>query len=136
MTAPAATPERIEQAPDPVEQAPDPVEQLVARLLSIGTVIAIGLLVVGSALLALRGGSALDTAPSLDVTAIPGDLVAGRPEGYLWLGLIAAIATPCARVAASLAGYVRRRERAMAVISVMILAVIALTVALAGSAQP
>jgi uncharacterized membrane protein len=128
MTEAATTPESA-------EQAPDPVERLVARLLSIGTIVAIGLLVVGSTLLALRGGSALDTGPSLDVTTIPADLVAGRPEGYLWLGLIAAIATPCARVAASLAGYVRRRERSMAVISVMILVVIALTVALAGTAQ-
>jgi uncharacterized membrane protein len=114
---------------------PDPVEATVARLLSIGTIVAIALLVLGSVLLALRGGSPLDRAPRLDLAAIPGDLVAGRPDGYLWLGLIAAIATPCARVAASLAGYVRRGERAMAVISILILAVIALTVGLAGMTQ-
>jgi uncharacterized membrane protein len=113
----------------------DPVEALVARLLSIGTVASIALLAIGSVLLAMRGGSPLDAAPNLDLTRIPADLVAGRPDGYLWLGLIAAIATPCARVVASLFGYVRRRERAMTLISILILAVIALTVALAGSTE-
>jgi uncharacterized membrane protein len=117
--------------PDPT---PDPVEALVARLLSIGAVVAIALLAIGSVLLALRGGSPLDRAPDLDVSRIPADLAAGRPDGYLWLGLIAAIATPTARVAASLVGYMRRGERAMALISILILAVIALTVALAGTA--
>jgi uncharacterized membrane protein len=113
--------------------AADPVEVLVARLLSIGTVASIALLAIGSALLAIRGGSPLDAAPDLDLTRIPADLLAGRPDGYLWLGLIVAIATPCARVLASLVGYLRRRERAMTVISILILAVIALTVALAGT---
>ena len=117
---------------EPVRAA-DPVEALVARLLSLGTVVAIAMLVIGSALLALRGGSPLDPGPPLDVSRIPSDLVAGRPDGFLWLGLIAAIVTPCARVAASLLGYLRRREQAMAAISILILAVIALTVALAGT---
>jgi uncharacterized membrane protein len=112
---------------------PDPVEAVVARLLSVGTFAAIVLLAIGSILLAVQGGSPLDTAPNLDISRIPGDLLAGRPDGYLWLGLIAAIATPTARVAASLAGYVRRREQAMAFISILILGVIALTVALAGA---
>ena len=112
---------------------PDPVENVVARLLSVGTVAAIGLLAIGSILLALQGGSPFDTAPTMDLSRIPSDLVAGRPEGYLWLGLIAAIATPCSRVVASLVGYIRQRERGMVLISVLILAVIAVTVALAGA---
>jgi uncharacterized membrane protein len=116
--------------PEPVA---DPVEALVARLLSIGTVASIALLAIGSVLLTIRGGSPLDAAPSLDLTRMPGDLVAGRPDGYLWLGLMSAIVTPCARVLASLVGYARRRERAMILISILILAVIALTVAIAGS---
>ena len=115
--------------------AADSVESVVARLLSIGTVAAIGLLAIGSILLALRGGSPFDTAATMDLSRIPADLVAGRPDGFLWLGLIVAIATPCARVLASLAGYIRRREQAMVLISILILAVIALTVALAGTIE-
>jgi uncharacterized membrane protein len=119
----------------PTPPAADPVEAVVARLLTVGTIVAIALLVIGSVLLAIGGGSPFDAAPTLDVSRIPDDLLAGRPDGYLWLGLIAAIATPCARVAASLVGYLRRRERAMATISILILAVIALTVALAATTE-
>ena len=122
-------------ASTPKPSAADPVEAIVARLLTIGTIAAIALLAIGSVLLAIHGGSPFDAAPNLDVSRIPGDLLAGRPEGYLWLGLIAAIATPCARVAASLIGYLRQREGAMAIISILILAVIALTVALAGGTE-
>ena len=62
---------------------------------------------------------------------LPPDLVALRPEGFLWLGLLAVIATPTGRVVASLVGYLAGGERAMAVVSLAILAVIALSVALA-----
>ncbi|HYX11030.1 MAG TPA: DUF1634 domain-containing protein, partial [Candidatus Acidoferrum sp.] len=54
-----------------------------------------------------------------------------RPAGFLWLGLIAVVATPTARVAASLIGYARRGERAMAVVAVLILIVIAMSVVVA-----
>jgi uncharacterized membrane protein len=125
MTTPAGATDRTATT--------DPVEAVVARLLSLGTIAAIALLAIGSILLAIRGGSPFDTAPTMDLGRIPSDIAAGRPDGYLWLGLIAAIATPCARVAASLVGYIGRRERAMTIISILILAVIALTVALAGT---
>jgi uncharacterized membrane protein len=120
------------EATDTAESS-DPVELLVARLLTIGTIASIALLAIGSVLLAARGGSPLDAALPLDVGRLPTDIAMGRPDGFLWLGLIAAIATPCARVAASLIGYIRRREPAMALVAVLILAVIALTVALAGT---
>ena len=38
--------------------------------------------------------------PPLDVAAIPSDLLALRPEGFLWLGLLVTIATPLLRVMA------------------------------------
>ena len=56
--------------------------------------------------------------------------VAGA-AGFLWLGLIAVVATPASRVVASLVGYLRGGERPMAVIAGLILAVIALSVGLA-----
>ena len=49
------------------------------------------------------------------------------------LGLIAVIATPTARVIASLVGYVRGGERRMAVVSVAILTVIAASVAVSAA---
>ena len=49
----------------------------------------------------------------------------------MWLGLLAVVATPAARVVAALIGFVRRGERTMAIVAALILAVIALSVVLA-----
>jgi uncharacterized membrane protein len=77
------------------------------------------------------GTSPLDPAPPLDAGRLIGDIVALRPAGFLWLGLLVVIATPSARVAASLVGYLRERNRAMVVVATLILCVIALSVVLA-----
>ena len=99
------------------------------RLLTIGTRLAVGALILGVVLMiahavdALGGGAAPFSAGRLVA-----DLAALRPEGFLWLGLALAIATPVARVAGSLLGYARGGERAMALVSTAILGVIALSV--------
>ena len=53
----------------------------------------------------------------------------GSPS--IWLGLVVVVATPSARVAASLVGYARSGERLMAAVAVLILVVIGASVALA-----
>jgi uncharacterized membrane protein len=105
------------------------LDRTVARLLSIGTYLSVALLAIGVVLLALTGTSPLDakTQP-FDLGRIPADLLAGRPEGFLWLGLVAAIATPLGRVATSLVGYVRSGERRMIAIATAILIVVAVAV--------
>lgn len=101
----------------------------VSLLLSAGTLAAVALLAVGVALLALSGRSPLDTAfPSLDLGRLAGDVLALRPEGFLWLGLIAVILTPTSRVIVSLVGYSRAADRTMVLISLAILSVIAASV--------
>ena len=110
--------------------APD-LERAIARLLSVGTAISIALLVIGLILGAAAGISPLAGGPSFDVGRLLPDLVALRPAGFLWLGLLVLIATPAARVAASLVGYARRGERDMAIVAALILAVIAASVVLA-----
>ena len=52
-------------------------------------------------------------------------MLAGRPDGVLWLGLVVLLATPSARVAASIAGYLRTGDRAMVGVGLAILAVVA-----------
>lgn len=103
----------------------------IARLLTAGTYLSVALLAIGVVLMAAAGRSPLAGGPAFDAGTLVGDLVALRPEGFLWLGLIAAIATPSIRVAASLLGYLRRGERTMALVSILILGVIALSVVLA-----
>ena len=112
----------------------DRLDQAIARLLTAGTYLSVALLGVGVVLMAAagvvpRGG------PAFDPPRLPADLVALRPEGFLWLGLLAAIATPSVRVAASLLGYLRGGERRMAAVSLLILCVIALSVLLATATE-
>ena len=111
---------------------PDPsgIDLAIARLLTVGTYAAVALLAIGTVLLLTAGRSPLDPPPPLDLERLPfGDLP--RPEGFLWLGLLVVLATPAARVAAALVAYVRTGERAMAMVSALILLVIALSVGLA-----
>jgi uncharacterized membrane protein len=110
--------------------AADDLERVVARLLTVGTYASVAILVVGTAVMLASGISPLAGAPPFDLRRLVDDLGRLRPAGFLWLGLIAVIATPAGRVVAALIGYLRRGERLMAVIAVLILAVIALSVGL------
>jgi len=104
------------------------LERRVARLLRVGTYASIALLAAGVTGMAAAGRSPLDPAPRFDPARIPADLGALRPEGFLWLGIVFVMATPSARVVMSLIGYLREGDRAMTVVSVLILAVIGLSV--------
>jgi uncharacterized membrane protein len=107
-------------------EAADTIDLAIARLLTVGSYVGMTLLVVGVLLMVVVGRSPLDTPPhDFDPGALVGDILAGRPDGVLWLGLVVLLATPAARVAASVAGYVRNGERAMAGVGLAILAVVA-----------
>jgi hypothetical protein len=122
----AAQPGAVEPAPAPAgDAAGDRLDLAIARLLSVGTYLGIVLLAAGFGLMLLAGRSPLDPAPPFIAGGLPGDLAAGRPEGALWLGLLVLIATPSARVAASLIGYARTGERGMVAVSAAILLVVA-----------
>jgi uncharacterized membrane protein len=115
----------------PTAQDDARLERRIARLLTIGTYAAVVLLTIGVVALLASGRSPLDGGPRLDPARVAADLAALRPEGFLWLGLLAVIATPAARVGASLVGYLARREVGMAVISALILGIIVVSVVLA-----
>jgi uncharacterized membrane protein len=107
------------------------LDRSIARLLTFGTYASVALLAAGVLLLLVWGISPLAGAPPFDPGLIVDDVLHLRPIGFISLGLIVVIATPAARVSASLVGYLRRGERGMAVVAVLILAVIAVSVALA-----
>ena len=112
----------------PTASAPD-LERSIARLLTLGTNVSVLLLLVGVVLMLASGIGPRSGGPGFDPARLVSDLGAFRPAGFLWLGLIAVVATPAARVLASLVGYARRGEGAMAIVAGLILAVIALSVA-------
>ena len=108
------------------------VDASIARVLRAGTLLSIGLLAIGVALMASAGRSPLDaTWPELDLGRIPGDLLALRPEGFLWLGLLATLSTPLLRVGAAVVGFLGAGERRMAGLGIAVLVVIALAVVVA-----
>jgi uncharacterized membrane protein len=108
------------------------VEGSIAFVLRVGTLLSVGLLAIGVALMSLAGRSPLDaTWPALDLGRIPGDLLALRPEGFLWLGLLATLSTPLLRVGASVVGFLGAGERRMAGLGTTVLIIIALAVVVA-----
>ena len=101
------------------------------RLLIAVTYAAIALLLVGVLLMLVAGISPLAGGPELDPRELLGDLARVDPAGFLWLGLLAVIATPVSRVLGAAIGFARRGETSMAAIAAAILAVISCGVAAA-----
>lgn len=109
-------------------------EHRLGRLLITVTYVAALLLAVGVVLMLIAGISPLDGGPPLDPGRLVADVLGLAPAGFLWLGLLAVIATPVSRVVGAAVGFTRAGEPAMAVVSVVILAVIGagIVAALAG----
>jgi uncharacterized membrane protein len=114
----------------------DQLDRTIARLLTVGTYVSIALLAAGVAAMVAASISPLDRAAGFDLSRIASDLGRLRAEGFLWLGLVVVIATPSARVLASLLGYVRAGDRIMVLIAALILAVITLSVIIGSGHTP
>jgi uncharacterized membrane protein len=114
-----------------VAEPGDDLERSIARLLTYGTYASVALLAVGAVLMFAAGLDPLGGGPPFDPALIVDDVGHLRPAGFIWLGLVAVVGTPAARVVASLVGYLRRGERLMILVAVLILVVISLSVGLA-----
>jgi uncharacterized membrane protein len=111
--------------------AGDAFERRLGRLLIVATYAAVALLAIGTALLLVAGISPLAGGPPFDPAQLVPDLLALGPAAFLWLGILVVIATPLSRVAGAAVGFVRRGEPLMAVISLAILGVIAISIVVA-----
>ncbi len=110
------------------------VDRRVARVLGTGVLASVLLLAAGSILLVAQGRSPLDQAwPALQLGRLASDLAALRPEGFLWLGLLAILATPTLRVVTAVASFMAAGERAMAALGLAVLLIVALAI-VAGTA--
>jgi len=106
-------------------------ELTIGRLLIAMTYTSVAILLVGVALMALNGISPLAEAPAFDVTTIPAELLALSPTGFLWLGLMAVIATPIVRVIGAAIAFGQTGQWIMVWIALGILLVIGTGVAIA-----
>lgn len=112
--------------------APEGVEGRIATLLLAGAVAGIALVAVGVLLMAVNDMSPLaESFPSFDAARVLPDLVALRPEGFLWSGIVIVIATPIARVVGEFVTFALAGDRIMALAALAILGVVALSVVFA-----
>ena len=109
-------------------------DRFIGRLLIAVTYLAVALLAVGVALLLVNGISPLAGGPPLDLGRLAADLATVAPAAFLWLGILAVIATPLSRVIAAAVGFARLGDRWMVGVAVAILVVIALSIATAAAA--
>lgn len=114
------------RAPDPLVDRGREFDRFIGRLLIVVTYIAVGLLSVGVALLLAAGISPLAGGPPLDIGRLLAAVGALAPAAFLWLGILAVIATPLSRVVAAAIGFARVGDRWMVGVALAILAVIAL----------
>ncbi|MBI2782423.1 MAG: DUF1634 domain-containing protein [Chloroflexi bacterium] len=104
------------------------LESTLGRVLQIGTYASIVLVAIGVVLLVASGRSPLEAGALLVIGRLLADVAAARPEGFLWLGILAIVATPGLRVLGALIGFARGGERVMAIVALLILGVVALGV--------
>lgn len=106
------------------------MEAVVARLLVVGTWLAMGLVLAGVILMLADGIDPLDhgAVPPFQLTAIPAEILALEPVGFLWAGIVLIIALPIGRVVVSGLGFLAARDLRMAGISLAVLVVVLVSV--------
>ena len=103
-------------------------EHRIGRYLIAFTYVTVGLLAVGVALLFGTGMSPLAGGPNLDLGSLIAQVVAFDASGWLWLGLLAVIATPIGRVVLAAVAYLQQGEWPMFAIAIAILVAVGLGV--------
>ncbi len=129
----SAGPRRVDQGRPSSRQVADAIETLVARILVAGTYLAVGLILVGVLGMLAQGIDplALDTAPAFDPAAIPSDVASLRPAGFIWAGIVVVMTLPIGRVVVAGAGFFASGERRLALISALVVLVVALSLVVA-----
>jgi uncharacterized membrane protein len=111
-------------------QAAFAIEALVARILVAGTYLAIGLILVGVLGLVASGVDPLahGAIPPFDLPAIPAELAGLQPTGFIWAGIVTVMALPIGRVVVAGAGFFAAGERRLALVSALVVLVVALSI--------
>jgi uncharacterized membrane protein len=102
------------------------LETTISRLLVAGTYLAMTLILVGVLLMLAAGIDPLahGAPPPFELSAIPSEVAAGDPLGFLWLGLVAVLALPLGRVIVAGVGFLAARDMRLALVSLAVLLVV------------
>jgi uncharacterized membrane protein len=109
---------------------PEKFRALVSAVLIIGVAVSAALIGAGFVAALAVGwqgslaGAAAATAPTTDFSNLPGRLAVLEPAAITQLGLVTLLATPVARVAASVVGFVLERDRLYAAITLAVLLIL------------
>jgi uncharacterized membrane protein len=120
---------------DEVTAAPDPgageetVDGPVGWTLLVGLLVSVSVMVIGLAVVAANGGTSAAHVLPLD-REVP-DLLKGSAAAPLDLGILLLFATPLAGVLVALAGFIRVRDTTFTVITLVLLAILAVGFAVA-----
>ena len=111
-------------------QAAYAIEALVARILVVGTYLAVGLILLGVIGMLVQGIDPLapDGFPPFDLPSIPSDLAALEPSGFIWAGIVVVMTLPIGRVAVAGAGVFAAGERRLALVSALVILVVATSI--------
>lgn len=123
--------ERLEPAGDRFAAAARAAEVRIGRFLIALTYVAVILLVVGVGVLLATGTSPLSGGPDLNPSVLLDHLRMLDAAGFLWLGLLAVIATPLGRVVLAGLAFARQRDWQMVCVAAAILAIVAVGVIVA-----
>lgn len=106
------------------------LEDAVGRLLVAGTWLAMGLVLAGVVLMLLAGVDPLahGAIPEFDAAQIPADILALRPEGFLWAGIVLIIGLPIGRVVVAGVGFLAAGDRRLALVSLLVFLVVLVSI--------
>jgi uncharacterized membrane protein len=135
LTAPEAAPSADERAQARVRR----VELLISTLLRVGVTVSLVIIVAGTLLSFAHHPGYVSSASELARLTTPGaafphtleqvraGLRQGRGQAVVVVGLLLLIATPVARVAVSILGFLYQRDRAFALITLAVLVLLLLS---------
>jgi uncharacterized membrane protein len=112
-----------------VDAAPG-IETVIARLLTVGTYLAMGLVLLGVVGMLVNGIDPLDHGafPPFDLRQIPAEMLALQPAGFLWAGIVVVMCLPLGRVIVAGLGFLRVGDRRLAAVSLGVLLVVLVSI--------
>ncbi len=115
---------------EPMRLDPAAVESVIGRALVIGTYVAMLLILLGVLGMLVNGINPMShvTPVAFDLSAIPEDILALRPEGFLWLGIVTVIALPIGRVVLAGISLLAAGERRLALVALGVLMVVIVSI--------